>query len=573
MKTWITPTAVTALTLVAAAAHATPAVEPKCSRRVIHPPQGTGVHFDEDCSTTYIKPPTTGVAEVGALSQNLNLNFCPALVRIGDTTDRVLDSTELIADQLVLMIESFAPLAEDLEAAQLRSAEARAERELSDEVLFDAEGQAEDLRDALRGAQDAYNDCVLFDGASACGSFELAVGEAREEFREFLATTLRPAQSAARVAARDVRVATAHETAISSRYGEGLEPLLALQQRLFDLNTSMFDVYTDYAPLEGATGQLVYSVPWDTLLTDYQALNPRLNLQPLPIKDAVFTAVAKFRPSVSSSLPAVLEASLPGARARGPLRLPTGLGAIRLGTEAPVSGLSERTIGFGTSLSGQVILSLLGACPYFPQGVDTSPGAQSEIDLDQLSANMVANVEYSYELKARRGYTATYNLSSWASRIEKKVKKGGFLSSKSIHEVVTDQDSSDWFDIEFDQTSGQFGYSPAEQTRLQTEVQGQLTERALKLIAVQDGTLSGAPSSATLTPTGAGAAAGYLSRGCGFWVWCRVGGFFLGTLDSLFGRSTALSTFKKNNEATVTDRVSQVTVIDASGSITFAPEE
>lgn len=575
MKKLLSASSALGLWILSTAVYATPAVEPRCTRTITHPPSSAGVLFNDDCTIVYIKPPPVGDARVRALAQNLNLNFCSAMNQAGAVADRTLASAATIADQIAELIASFDGLRQDLAEAEAKAQLARVEKEAAEGRLSDATAEADELKDDIAGAKASYDDCVLMYSPAECTGPAATLQAAKDAYRDFALNTLRPAQTESRDKETAYKKAVAEQKSLAMSYTEALDPIFGLQERLANLNDSVMQVYKEYAPLEGATGQIVYSIPWDRLLQDYQAANSgrNLNLQTLPLASATFTAAAKFNSSNVSSLPAVLEAALPGSTAAGPSKLPQEAGTVDPNSDLTNATLAERSVGFGTSLSGQIVLSLTGACPYFPNGVDTSVGALKEIDIDQLAAHMQANVFYTYEMKARRGYTVSYNLSQWLSRVEKKIKKGGFLSSTTIHEIINDGDSTDWFSIQWDVTSKEFSYSDQEKKDIEKEEKSQLTERALKLIAVQNGVLGSSRPNAQLSPTGAGAAAAYLTGACGFWSWCGVTGFFLGTLDSIFGRSSATSSFRQNNSATVTDVVRDTKILDASGSITFAPPQ
>ncbi|MGE5784052.1 MAG: hypothetical protein ACM3ZE_05655, partial [Myxococcales bacterium] len=145
-------------------------------------------------------------------------------------------------------------------------------------------------------------------------------------------------------------------------------------------------------------------------------------------------------------------------------------------------------------------------------------------------------------------------------------------SSKTLHSIVEDSGSSDWFKIEFDASSAGFTYTAAEQDRITAEVKGQLQERALLMIARQMNYMPSdgkAPPVPPRAPTGAGLAASYLMRGCGYWSWCLGGSFVLGVLDSIFGSSSAVSEFKKSNSAWVTEQIRGIAFMEQTGGIGY----
>ena len=107
---------VSALSIIALPALATPYVSPKCQPpSVASPENGSGVLFDEDCTTAYVLPPIVGKAELAALAQNANLQFCPAQLKVGVVATSTLDSAKIISDQLVAMVKGYKPGADELE--------------------------------------------------------------------------------------------------------------------------------------------------------------------------------------------------------------------------------------------------------------------------------------------------------------------------------------------------------------------------------------------------------------------------------------------------------------------------
>jgi hypothetical protein len=341
-------------------------------------------------------------------------------------------------------------------------------------------------------------------------------------------------------------------------------PLIDLQSKLEDLSVKVMQTYDKFTRMSGLAAQLTYSIPWGSIIQQYQSSNPGINFQRLPIKAANFSAsVNPVLTGAGGQIPVILGFSIPGMTGTGANFFPTGDGVVQpLSTSADSPDVGPQVLPFGTSVSSQIVVSLLGSCQFYPTGV-SGPVVG---DLNHLTANMVSNVTYSYEVKAHRGYTAQYNLSQFVSRLERVKKTGGFFTSKTIHEIQDDANSSDWFSIAFDQTASGFAYTDQEKINIAREARGQLMQRALRLLAVQNGMLPSKPGAAPpLSPTGAGTAASYLQEGCGFYIWCQVGGWVLGTLDSIFGRQESVLNFKRNNNVWVTDRVDDATILERDG--------
>ncbi len=550
--------------LVSAGASAAPAAEPHCKTKVVNPAGAAGIMFDEDCHTAYVLPPVTGKASVSAVAPNTNLNFCPAVNQAGVVASKTIASAGVVADKIAAMIKGFDPLNKDLQDLQDKLAVASADKDAAAATLANDQIEQQEHISQIGVANSAYQTCVALNSPAQCEEALRDLNAEKAEYRTFIVNKLGPDQQKQIATQAAFDALSFSYTRKTKNLADATAPLFDLQAKLAELSNSVEQAYVHYAPLEGFTAQLTYSIPWDTLLTSYQAANPTLDFVRLPITEAKFSATAMIN-NVATSLPAILAYAIPGMPKQGAIPAPPAGGFLRLGF-GKGGDVGPAYMPFGSSLSAQIVTSLTGSCDFYPNGY--SGGVVGNIN--ELTAHVTANLNYLYEIKARRGYTASYNMSSWISRVEKVKKKGGFFTSSTIHSVMEDGNSSDWFSIKFDQQASGFAYSDQEKVNLTKEVKGQLMERALRLIAMQNGSMSkGPPSTPPLAPTGIGTAAGYLMGGCGFWSWCTVAGWVLGTLDSIFGSSTAVSDFKKSNSAWVTDTVKDTAILLRPGSLTF----
>jgi hypothetical protein len=58
---------------------ASPSLNSNCRYVINTPPNGSGVLFDESCSIAYVLPPELGKAEIAALAETTNVQFCSAV--------------------------------------------------------------------------------------------------------------------------------------------------------------------------------------------------------------------------------------------------------------------------------------------------------------------------------------------------------------------------------------------------------------------------------------------------------------------------------------------------------------
>ncbi len=322
-----------------------------------------------------------------------------------------------------------------------------------------------------------------------------------------------------------------------------------------------------YVNIEGASGQIIWTVGWDQLLEEYKKLNPNIlvNWTRLPIKEAELVSTVKFPGSVQEvgSISALKSALIPGAKPTGYSGL--GKGEKVVEAQSQPSSSTEANSIFGNSIAGQIVLSLVGACPYF-QDMNN----KTSLNFNELTNHMTANLIYSYEVAALRGYSAQYNLSNLLRRIEENTKSGGFFSTQVAHNLTENKDVKDWFTINFTNNSKEFEYTAEEQKEITQTVKQELMDRAMQ----QFSGLNAGPSVALPLPQAEQNGAAMASVGlrkCMFW-YCQAGSIILGIANSIWGKSEAVTNFHRNNNVWVTEKVQGMQIVLRSSSLAFKPQ-
>ncbi|WP_132316568.1 hypothetical protein [Pseudobacteriovorax antillogorgiicola] len=564
--------------LLASSASAIPYQSNNCANKadgIVHPDNAQGVLFDEDCRTAYVLPPETGTVSLSNFARTANLGFCPAVLELAETSSSISGSIKRTADTIEGMIADFEPQEERLN--ELRKVRDLADANYQDKKrrFDDAEMQLSQKKNELVTAKQNYNTCTLINSPEDCNAEAQAVEAVKNDLVQFITGTynpilaeLRDAETAFDIADRDVK-------RLTDSLAESLDPLFALLDRLYDLETRRAEFYKEYAPMRALDGQLSYRVRWAQIQNEYRDLNRDSGLffTKVPLISAR-VASSSFIDGTDNPLPVLLHASIPGST-QDHAAFPSG--------ETPIEPLSEETLpqpkpflGPGDAgFSGQITLSNIGACPYFPEGPNTP--RSDTINHDELSSYLVVNALYTYPIKTRRKYTARYNLSQFVKRVEKKKKKGGFFSAKNIHSIIEDGNSSDWFTIKFDANDPEFNYTPAEQEQISRDVKLGLIERAMTQLAMVqvNKTMTPPPLMEMPKETGAGAISSSMRNNswCRWYSYCRVGSWIIGGLDSIFGRKETVSNFKRTNNVWVTDTVDQVQVMERTTGIEFTPLE
>ncbi|WGL60420.1 hypothetical protein QEJ31_02220 [Pigmentibacter sp. JX0631] len=312
--------------------------------------------------------------------------------------------------------------------------------------------------------------------------------------------------------------------------------------------------------LEGLTAQLLFNPSNSDIIQQYIRLNPSLNhvtWQNMQIKDAVVYASTKDATGeAESTYRAIIDATIPGMKFQNVKNFDTTLPPPSLTEEVS----SEKTV-FGSS-SGIVRLNLLGACKYFDDVNKPIPGK----DINDISDNLILRANYTFQLKAHRSFTATYNLFNMFSRIEKASSSRGWFSTASVHSIIEDNKSEDWFRIKFDGNAAEFGYTPQEQKEIEIDEKTLLVDRALRQFAMIN---AGSTPPGLMPPPVSGIM--YASNRLNLCnhFYCQVGSFVLGTIGSLFGGSNAASEFQKKTNVWSKDSVSGYQIIDRTNQITF----
>jgi hypothetical protein len=170
----------------------------------------------------------------------------------------------------------------------MESAKGRAEK---------AEQHLQILNQTVMDKRKAHQSCMISFSADSANCIELnkSLEEARKESQSYYLGGYIDKLSRVDDAVEDHNLLFARFTTLQKRYSDAMEPLVDLQQRLTELNLRVFDLYREYVKLEGATGQIMWSLNWGGLLKEYQQKNRHMPVRwaQLPIKETEFLASIK----------------------------------------------------------------------------------------------------------------------------------------------------------------------------------------------------------------------------------------------------------------------------------------
>ncbi|BBH52509.1 hypothetical protein [Fluviispira sanaruensis] len=380
-----------------------------------------------------------------------------------------------------------------------------------------------------------------------------------ENYRRLLNYEFYPAEKEFDRTSREVKLAADRYDYTYKRFEELLKPLQSLQAVADNIEMAAQNSYQKYALLKGISANLLFNTDTSNLVQKYQEMNKNLNItwQPMLIKNAFFNAYLKDPgAALNSTFSALIDAFIPGVSYQT---------LKNLDPKMPLPSINEKESKqdeFFGSVSGRVKLNLLGGCTYY----SNINQPVKENDINNISANMTLNVNYTYQVKGRRSFSAKYHLSNLYTRIESKTSSRGWFSTSSAHSIVEDKQSGDWFEIKFDGDNGEFQYTPREQSDITVEQKKLLMDRVLLRVSMQN---AGSTPPSVIQPPISGIlyAAGRIDR-CNYY-YCQVGSFFIGTIGSIFGGSSATSYFRSQANYWAFEKVNGYLILDRTSKISF----
>ncbi|WP_163834547.1 hypothetical protein [Spartinivicinus ruber] len=450
-----------------------------CNRALLtqHPDENPStVLFDDICRTAYVSPPATGTTEVTALTPGPdNTAFCPKLASVQTNQTELLKELGQANTKFKTIMGS---LPHD---TQLMTYATTREQAFND--LLAAEQAEAAVRKTVLSQRRTIGqleldveDCALLD--TDCNTAQHQLNAAQQALTQLL-TELDAAVEARLV--KQKRYDQAYDA-----YGEALDnyltvdtELAALIEEFKALQDKELALYREFAGLEGATAQIHYQWDWAEQVNRYQALNQSLKMQwqPLPVTGAKILAELQEKPETplgdkAITLPAVLYTSIDDQAANVKINgyettlMPKGDTVI---TSTLRKGPSN-TINLPSKINGTIGLSLAGYCPFAPSANQPQP-------VENLAAHLTPHIQYEYEEQIKRGYTAKYKLDTFVKTIVRTKKKKKWFKKKKKTYIERKVITKDWFNIQFDASSGEYAYSPAEQDKITREVKSDLVRR------------------------------------------------------------------------------------------------
>lgn len=258
---------------------------------------------------------------------------------------------------------------------------------------------------------------------------------------------------AGNIAARNTKVA---QTKAGEALQKGDLSMVTTLQVLANGFKTQFDQINDtlspFAKIESATSSVLLSIPYAKLLASYSELNPKKNIQKLPIKGGYLTVSVKVPDALdpfgaeAATRSATLEVKalgVVGGAAGTGNALNKGIGDFNV-----VSPDGTATINFGDSSSGQVRLSLFGVCPFYDEAKKMLVSFDFGKRDTSILAYLAATYTYYYPVQTRGAYRITYSADVLADIVQKLVEtKTGDISAMALAANIFDVNGTEAFNI------------------------------------------------------------------------------------------------------------------------------
>lgn len=259
---------------------------------------------------------------------------------------------------------------------------------------------------------------------------------------------------------------------------EKLQKITRQQRKIIEYVSETLDALDPTLGRYLMTASISYSLDWDTLIRNYQKLNPGITVVRLPIARSILTYTQK--------IPDSLEDLMKGYQVVNPV-ISSYIPVAYPGHEGKdwfVDGrdLEPGPVLFSNSATGQLMLNGLGGCSMLNTNGEYSPGRGASI-----TPFMTANLVYTYPVQTTAGYTVQFDVESFSQLIESKIWKNGKITSNTLVEKLMSDTTQEMLKITLHEDA--FGGSiPGEQI---DDIKRSITEGYVHTILDKVGNLTG----------------------------------------------------------------------------------
>lgn len=480
-----------------------------------------------DSKHIYVMPPSVAISKIGGLhTLSANLGFCREMA---DDKDYSAALSKKIKDLVIQ--ETDAKKDADVVRQKLFTAKEEA-------AQFTTQARLQDLADL--DSNIAANESRLSDLYNQANSCKTACDEINQEIDDLVknkAELLKNRRAMAQTHAADMRTYERYQAQVQALQ-ENLDDLTSswqkISNRVKQVRNDFLDMYSTFAKMEGARASISFKSDWNQNVANLKANNPGIEFEKIPTQNA----------QVLSSL--TIE-NLPGAEA---------VLAYEVGGQN-VNGVLKLS-SYPESMSGNVVLSLVGACPVLHKDWYDISDTQST-SADQMKYGLT--ISYEYPTTFTVSAVAHYNMYKMYQKIVSSGSSGGFFSSRSWSNVEERNMFKDSFSVKWDEQDPSFSLSDEQKADVEAEMRKGIFDRMASLVIPQSPDRNGIIQAVGAPKHGSLVIADSLMKTCPGNAYCIGASIAMNVLDAIFGSSSTTASYLQTYNADLTESYSRSKVI------------
>ncbi len=522
-------------------AKATPTLyptDPSLLFGILNPTNSSLVADDSDPRKVWVLPPNVGEAIVHGLHTLGSIERCGEVRSLARFSESTVNQMNELNSKRVEHKKEVDKLLKKYQEARVDAETFATNNKL--QALMDLDNQIQKMEDRLADLYKSAETCY-----NACEQILESITHTERERYESQKARRKLAQEnidAAKQYDKKKAIAAAHRANLEESY----IVFDMIQRDLTKIYNQYNDMWTFLGNLEGGRAALVYDSGWDANMTTLRSMNQGRGFQFEKIvteKVKLFTNITSVKDIPASR--AIIQPELPGRKKEG---------------------YYELDGSFQSALTGNILLSLVGACPMLqPDQYDISPGYGA----NKMAYGMTFTYEFPAAMKLKA--TAKYNMYKMYEKVLSSGSRGGFFSSSSYSRVEERTEFKDSFNVDWASQDPANEISEARRLEVEHEMRKNIMER-IGSLAIPTGPNPGqmlAPG--TIPPRGAAVVASSLREACPAHIYCVAGSLILSSLDAIFGSSSSTASYLQTQNFEATETWSDSKVVMKPWTTTFIP--
>ncbi|AZZ36904.1 hypothetical protein CIK05_08910 [Bdellovibrio sp. qaytius] len=492
---------------------------------------------DTDSRKVYVLPPTVAEASVNGLhTLSANIGFCKEMGMLQSYSRNTAAQISELSNQQVANKKNLDKIQQQLEEARIEAAEIVADKRL--QALVDLDTRIESMEARLSELYALEEKCDKF-----CDQVLTEIKDTEVEKKKFVKDRRALAlENAEAVKAYQKKKDVAD--ALQTNFNDANSTFIKQRAELLAIRSEFNEMYKTFAKMEGGRAALNYESNWDSNLDKLRNENPAFQFEKIQTNNAkLFTSINSVS-DIPTDL-AVVGYEIAGIQKENYLELPAG---------------------FPGAISGNIRLSLVGACPMIhPEYFDIEKGYGA----DKMAYGLTFTYDFpaAYHLKA----TAKYNMYKLYTKTVSSGSSGGFFSSHSWTNVEERTFFRDGFSVDWISQDPQNDISDDRRMETEREMRQHIMERIGSLALPTSPNQGQMVAPGAPPQRGATVVAGSLMQACPGNAYCAAGSLILYSLDAIFGSSSASASYLQSQNFEATETWTQSKVIMKPWVTTFIP--